>query len=215
MTRWLKRKPLSIGDIKDFKAWKQDLMEAWAAMGLPIEDYQSTVNHLIMTRLDSDIHATVVNLLPQDKEELVAWKPEALFQQIKERLVNMDQAEHRRLRFELAKQRMEEDPLTYESRVRRYYEKTPLKDEEQFIKKYTRSVYNKALGKLLTMHKLLLVTIESLKIEIQYYVTQLLIYAETTPDAEPATIAGLGGMRYGLDGERKETMRQMRALYHP
>ena len=42
-------------------------MEAWAVMGLPIEDYQSTVNHLIMTRLDSDIHATVVDLLPQDK----------------------------------------------------------------------------------------------------------------------------------------------------
>ena len=72
MTRRLKRKPLSIGDIKDFKAWKQDLMEAWAAMGLPIEDYQSTVNHLIMTRLDSDTHATVVDLLPQDKEELLA-----------------------------------------------------------------------------------------------------------------------------------------------
>ena len=66
-----------------------------------------------MTRLDSDIHDTVVNLLPQDKEELVARKPEALFQQIKERLVNMDQAEHRRLRFELAKQRVEEDPWTY------------------------------------------------------------------------------------------------------
>ena len=115
VTRRLKRKPLSIGDIKDFKAWKQDLMEAWAAMGLPIEDYQSTVNHLIMTRLDSDIHATVVDLLPQDKEELVAQKPEALFQQIEERLVNMDQAEHRRLHFKLAKQRMEDNPVTYES----------------------------------------------------------------------------------------------------
>ena len=64
------------------------------------------------------------------------------------------------------------------------------------------------------MHKPLLVTIESLKTEIQYYVTQLLIYAETTPDAEPATITGLGGMRYGLDGRRQETMRQIRTLYH-
>ena len=90
VTRRLKRKPLSIGDIKDFKAWKQGLIKAWVAMYLPVEDYQSTVNHLIMTRLDSDIHARVVDLLPQDKEELVARKPEALFQQIKERLVNMD-----------------------------------------------------------------------------------------------------------------------------
>ena len=68
VTRQLKRKPLSIGDIKDFKAWKQDLMEACAAIGLPIEDYQSTVNHLIITRLDTDIHATVVDLLPQTKK---------------------------------------------------------------------------------------------------------------------------------------------------
>ena len=95
MTRRLKREPLSIGDIKDFKAWKQDLMEAWAAMYLPIEEYQSTVNHLIVTRLDSDIHATVIDLFPKDKEEFVARKPEAIFQQIEERLVKMDQAEHR------------------------------------------------------------------------------------------------------------------------
>ena len=67
-----------------------------------------------MTRLDSDVHATVVDLLPQDKEELVALKPEAFFQQIEDRLVNMDQAEHRRLRFELAKQGVEEDPWKYE-----------------------------------------------------------------------------------------------------
>ena len=115
VTRRLKREPLSIGDIKDFKAWKQDLIEAWAAIYLPIEDYQSTVNHLIMTRLDSDVHATVVDLLPKDEEEFVARKPEALFQQIEERLVNMDQIKHRRLRFELAKQRLEEDPWTYKN----------------------------------------------------------------------------------------------------
>ena len=47
----------------------------------------------------------------------------------------------------------------------------------------------------------------------QYYITQLLIYAETTPDAEPAPIAGLGGMQYGLTGRRQETMRQIRALH--
>ena len=57
MTRRLKRGPLSIGDIKDFRAWKQDLQEAWVAMYLAVEKYQSTVNHLLLTRLDPDIHA--------------------------------------------------------------------------------------------------------------------------------------------------------------
>ena len=115
VTRWLKLGQLSIGDIKDIRAWKQDLQEAWAAMYLLVEEYQSTVNHLIVTRLDPDVHAMVVDLLPKDKEQLVAWKPEALFQQIEERLGNMDQTKHRRLCFELAKQRVEEDPGKYEN----------------------------------------------------------------------------------------------------
>ena len=93
--------------MKDFKAWKVELMEAWAAMYLPIEDYQSSVNHLIVNRLDSDIQATVVNLLPEDKEEFMTRKPEELLEQIKGRLGNMNPEEHRRLRFDLAKQQME------------------------------------------------------------------------------------------------------------
>ena len=52
-----RRKLLSIENIKDFQSWNLDLMEAWAAMYLPIVDYQSTVNHLIVNRLDSDIQA--------------------------------------------------------------------------------------------------------------------------------------------------------------
>ena len=65
-------------------------------------------------------------------------------------------------------------------------------------------MYNKVLGELLMTHKPPLVTIESLEMEIPYYVTQLWIYAETTPDAEPATI---GGIRYGLDDGSQEVRR--------
>ena len=38
VTRRLKRKPLSITNMGDFQLWKLDLIEAWAAMYLPIED---------------------------------------------------------------------------------------------------------------------------------------------------------------------------------
>ena len=103
--------------MKDFQVWKLDLMEAWAAMYLPIADYQSTVNHLIVNRLDSDIQATVANLLPEDKEEFVTQRPEELLQQIEERLENMNLEEHRRLCFDLAKQRMEEDPERYKDQL--------------------------------------------------------------------------------------------------
>ena len=90
--------------MKDFQSWKLDLMEAWAAMYLPIADYQSTVNHLIISRLDSDVQATLVDLLPEDEGEFETRKPEALFQQIEDRLGNMNPEELRRLHFDLAKQ---------------------------------------------------------------------------------------------------------------
>ena len=94
VTRRLKREPLNIENMKDFQAWKFDLMEAWAAMYLPIADYQSTVNHLIISRLDSDIQATVVDILPEDEKELMTSKLELLLQQIKDRLRNVDPEEH-------------------------------------------------------------------------------------------------------------------------
>ena len=46
----------------DFQLWKLDLMEAWAAMYLTMADYQSTVNHLIVNRLDSDLQATLIDI---------------------------------------------------------------------------------------------------------------------------------------------------------
>ena len=82
MTRQLKRKLLNLKDIKDFQAWKLDLMEAWAAMCLPIADYQSTVNHLVINRLDADVRAMVTDLLPESEEDFMAQKPEKLLHQI-------------------------------------------------------------------------------------------------------------------------------------
>ena len=82
-------------------------------MFLSGEKHWATVNRFIAMRLDQDVHATVVNLFPEDKEEFAALDPEILLQQIEERLVTMDQTEQKRLRFKLAKQVLEEDPWTY------------------------------------------------------------------------------------------------------
>ena len=71
------------------------------------------------------------------------------------------------------------------------------------------------MGELLKTHKPRLTTIEALGKEIPYYVTQLQIYAETTPDAVPAVIAGLGGMQYGLEKENQKARRWIWTLYHP
>ena len=153
----------------DFHSWKMDLMEAWAAMYLPIADYQSTVNHLIVNRLDSDLQATLMDIIPEDKEEFGTRKPEVLLQQIEDRLGNLNPEEQQRLRFDLAKQRMEEYPERYKDRLHKYYEETLLQDEPKFIEKYVRSVYNNVMGRLLRTHKPPLTTIEALGKKIPYY----------------------------------------------
>ena len=58
----------------------------------------------VVNRLDSDIQATVADLLPESEEDFVTQKPEELLQQIEERLESTTPEEHQRLHFNLAKQ---------------------------------------------------------------------------------------------------------------
>ena len=62
------------------------------------------------------------------------------------------------------------------------------------------------------LHELPLTSIEDLKAATQHYRTQLIIYAEITPDVEPSAIAGLGGMQYGLTGRKQETIQRIQEL---
>ena len=82
-------------------------------MFLSGEKSWAIVNRFIARRLDQDVHATVINLFPENEEEFAALDPKILLWQIKERLVTTDQTEQKRLRFKLAKQVLEEDPWTY------------------------------------------------------------------------------------------------------
>ena len=59
-------------------------------MFLSGEKYWAKVNHFIAMRLDQEVHATVVNLFPENEEEFAALDLEILFQQIEERLVTID-----------------------------------------------------------------------------------------------------------------------------
>ena len=113
---WMvRRKPLSAEDIEDFKVWKRDLEKAYMTMFLIGERHLATLLCFIAMRLDKDVHATVVNLFPEDEEGLAALDPEILLQQIEERLVTTDQTKQKRLRFKLAKQVLEEDLWKYEN----------------------------------------------------------------------------------------------------
>ena len=63
-------------------------------MGSNVPTYSRLSIYLIISRLDSDIQATVVNLLLEDEKELMTRKPELLLQQIEDRLRNVDPEEH-------------------------------------------------------------------------------------------------------------------------
>ena len=148
-------------------------------------------------RIDKDIYATVADFFLEDEEGVKALDPEILLQQIEERLVTMDQAEQKRLRFELAMQTVEENVWSYKNRLQLHYREAHVQKEAEFVEVYQKGVYNKELRKLLMLHEPPLTSIEDLKAATQHYQTQLIIYADITPDVEPSAIAGLGGMHYG------------------
>ena len=102
----------------------------------------ATVNRFITTRLDKDVYATMTSFFPDDEEGFEALDPKILLKQIEERLVTMDQAEQKRLRFKLAKQALEESPLSYKNRLQMYYREAHIQDKTEFVEVYRWGVYN-------------------------------------------------------------------------
>ena len=129
LTRRLKKPPLSVTNTGEFQLWKLDLLEAWAAMYLPMAQHQSTVNHLIVSRLEPDLQATVIDIIPGEEGEFGMRKPEELLQQIEDRLRRLSPEEQKRARFLLARQKINKDPEGYKDRLCRYYEETLLRQE--------------------------------------------------------------------------------------
>ena len=172
----------------------------------------TTVNRFITTRLGKEVYPYIASFFPDDEAGFEALDPKILLQQIEQRLVTMDQAKQKRLRFKLAKQTLEENPWNYKNRLQMYYKEAHIQDKTEFMEVFRRGVYNKELRKLLMLHNPQITSIECLKTVVQHYQTQLLIYAEISPDIEPSAIAGLGAMQYGLTGRKQETIRQIQEL---
>ena len=86
------------------------------------------MNQFVVSRLDIDMQATVTDLLPQNEKEFEDQEPTELFEQIKKRLDQTTTKELRNWRFQLAQQRIDEDPGKYKSRLLKYFEETSLQD---------------------------------------------------------------------------------------
>ena len=80
---------------------------------MPMAQHQSTVNHLIVSRLELDLQATVIDIIPEEEREFGTQKPEELLQQIEDRLGRLNPEEQERARFLLARQKINEDPEGY------------------------------------------------------------------------------------------------------
>ena len=82
----------------------------------------------------------MIDIIPEDEAEFGTRKPEELLQKIEDRLGNLNQEEQGKACFNLARQRIDEDPEEYKDRLHKYYEETLLLDELKFIEKYISSV---------------------------------------------------------------------------
>ena len=77
----------------------------------------------------------------------------------------------------------------------------------KFLDVYRRGIYNNNLRKLLMLHDLPLISIDSLKTAVHHYQTRLLTYARSTPNIDPSATAGLGTMQHEITNQKQETIR--------
>ena len=100
--------------IEHFNAWKEDILRAMQSVLLMGREHWGTVNRLTAMRLDEDIYQTVPSFIPENYNDLRNLNPTNLLQHIKARLVTADQLEFKRMRFELPKQMLSENPWKYD-----------------------------------------------------------------------------------------------------
>ena len=84
-------------------------------------------------------------------------------------------------------------------RLFRYFTETGSQEEPAFIERYLETVCNQGLKRLLETHGTPMTTIEAMDEAIQYYMEQLQQFVGNTPDVKPQLLAGLRGMKYGLE----------------
>ena len=77
----------------------------------------------------------------------------------------------------------------------------------KFLDVYRRGIYNNDLRKLLMLHDLPLISIDSLKMAVHHYQTRLLTYARSMPYIDPSATAGLGTMQHEITNQKQETIR--------
>ena len=76
--------PLSAATIEQFDQWRDDIMRAARSIYLTEQAYWATINRLIETRMDNNIHQAVKDLIPEGQRDLEALNPDDLLDRIKE-----------------------------------------------------------------------------------------------------------------------------------
>ena len=79
--------------------------------------------------MENNIYQTVVDLIPEGRQEIEALDPNKLLDQIEARLITSDQLEYKRLQFEIAKQKENESLWEFENRLHYLQKQAKITDD--------------------------------------------------------------------------------------
>ena len=92
--QFLQMGPLSTATIEQFDQWRDNITRAARLINLMEQAHWATINRLIETRMDNNIHQAVKDLIPEGRRDLEALNPDNLLDRIKERLITVDQLKY-------------------------------------------------------------------------------------------------------------------------
>ena len=92
--QFLQMGPLSAATIEQFDQWRDDIARAARSINLTDQAHWATINRLIETRMDNNIHQAVKDLIPEGRRNLEALNPDDLLDRIEERLITADQLKY-------------------------------------------------------------------------------------------------------------------------
>ena len=183
-------------------------MRVARSINLTDQAHWATINRLIETRMDNNIHQAVKDLISEGQRNLEALNPDNLLDQIEERLITADQLEYKRLQFEVAKQKESKDLWQFENRLHYLQKQAKIKEDSRFVETYKKGIINNKLREKLMIRDPPITTKAELKQAVAHAQVGILQYARTFNNPPAAVTVGLGSLQKDDLETRQKTKRQ-------
>ena len=154
----------------------------------------ATINRLIETRMDNNIHQAVKDLILEGWHDLEALNADDLLDQIKEMFITVNQLKYKRLQFEVAKQKESKDLWQFENRLHYLQKQAKIKEDLRFVETYKKGIINNKLREKLMIRDPPITTKAELKQAVAHAQVGILQYARTFNNPPAVVTAGLGSL---------------------